>query len=386
VSSHARGLPRRRVLRIYHSGVVTAWRDRDVALTDEGIDVTLVTPRHWNEGGRDVDLVHRPDEHVVEARTWGRHPYRFVFDPRPLWTQLRHGHHEVIDIHEEPASLAVAEVLALDWLATRRRGRRPVCLYSAQNIAKRYPIPFRWLERLALRRAAAVHTCNDRAGEILRNKGFDGIVENLGLGVDPGAFTADHGTARRSGRFRVGFVGRLEPHKGLSVLVDAVATLPQVELDIVGDGPERLALEGRITEAGLTDRVQLTGFRAAEQIATVYSEFDTLAVPSLDTPGWVEQFGRVAVEAMAAGVPVVASRSGSLAEVVGDAGILVAPGDATALAEALSTLAADPGERNRLSRISRARAERWSWPAIARRQAALYRRICPEPAVDRVGG
>jgi glycosyltransferase involved in cell wall biosynthesis len=98
-------------------------------------------------------------------------------------------------------------------------------------------------------------------------------------------------------------------------------------------------------------------------------------VPSLETPGWIEQFGRVAVEAMAAGTPVVASDSGSLAEVVGDAGILVPPGNPAALAAALARLAESPGERNRLAARARRRAERWSWPVIACRQAELYRRV-----------
>jgi len=366
----------RRVLRIYHSGVVAAWRERDVALAAEGIEVTLVSPSSWNEGGREVDLVPGPDEDVIEAHTWGRHPYRFVFDPRPLWSVLRHGGHDVIDIHEEPASLATAEVLALEWLTRRgpRRRPRPVCLYSAQNIRKRYPVPFRWFERLALRRAAAVHTCNDAAGEILQDKGFRGIVENLGLGVGADSFTGD-GPGAHEGRFRLGYVGRLETYKGVDVLVDAVATLASVDLDIIGDGPERAALEARITALGVADRVSLNGFRPADELGPVYARFDALAVPSLDTPGWIEQFGRVAAEAMAAGVPVIASRSGSLTEVVGDAGLLVPPGDPAAIAAAIVTLAADIDERVRLGCRARVRAERWSWPAIGRRQAELYRRV-----------
>ena len=75
--------------------------------------------------------------------TWGRHPALFVYDPRPLWRALGEAY-DVIDVHEEPFALATAEVLLLRWL---RRNRAPVVLYTAQNLHKRYPPPFRWLER-----------------------------------------------------------------------------------------------------------------------------------------------------------------------------------------------------------------------------------------------
>jgi glycosyltransferase involved in cell wall biosynthesis len=368
-----------RVLRIYHSGVVGAWRRRDQALADEGVDVTLISARRWDEGGRVVALEPGPGEQVVAAATVGHHPYRFAYDPRPLWRALRTGRFDVIDIHEEPASLATAEVLALARLAGVTA---PVCLYSAQNIDKRYPPPFRWFEAVALRRAAAVHTCNEAAGAILRRKGFGGIIENLGLGVDPTAFTGTGSetvppapTASAPGSLHVGYVGRLESHKGVAVLVEAVAGLPDVTLDIVGDGPERPALEHRVAALVGDGRISFSGFRSPDRLAPVYATFDVLAVPSLDTPGWVEQFGRVAVEAMAAGVPVVASASGSLTEVVGDAGVLVPPGDPAAWAAVLTDLARRPDERRRLALGARARAARWSWPAVAERQARLYRKV-----------
>ena len=97
-----------------------------------------------------------------------------------------------------------------------------------------------------------------------------------------------------------------------------------------------------------------------------------LAVPSLETPAWIEQFGRVAVEAMASGVPVVASDSGSLPEVLADAGVLVPPGDAAALAGALERLRDDRSERTRLADAGRRRSSYFSWPAVAERHHALY--------------
>ena len=189
----------------------------------------------------------------------------FVYDPRPIWRALRSRTFDVIDVHEEPASLAAAEVMVLARLAGQRA---PVCLYGAQNIEKRYPPPFRWIERATLRRAAGVHTCNQEAGAILRRKGFSGRIRDLGLGVDLVRFappddstggsagsTRLTGPAPGGGRaLRVGYVGRLEPHKGVEVLVAAVAATPGTELEIVGGGPEP-GRGGRRRGAGRAPRI-----------------------------------------------------------------------------------------------------------------------------------
>jgi len=360
-----------KVLRIYHSGVVAAWRRRDVELGQLDVDVTLVSAKCWNEGGQSVHLDVDPGaSRVVGARTWGSHPFLFVYDPLPLWRALRAGSPDVLDIHEEPASLAVAEVLVLARLAGR--GRVRVCLYSAQNIEKRYPWPFRWLERRALRRATAVHTCNEEAGRILRRKGFSGVVANLGLGADIERFRPSSRESGGPGSMVVGYVGRLEARKGVGVLIDAAADVAGAELVIVGDGPDRAAFDAQIARRSLAGRARIEGYTTQDRLPEVYRRFDVLVVPSLETPGWIEQFGRVAVEAMAAGVPVVASDSGSLPEVLGDAGVLVRPGDDGALAAALTELRDDPGLRAALSEAGSRRAEHFSWGATAERQKAMY--------------
>jgi glycosyltransferase involved in cell wall biosynthesis len=377
---------RLRVLRVYHSAVVSPWRRRDRELRALGVDIVLVSPRRWDEGGRDVALEPGGDDFVVAARTFGRHPYAFVYDPRPLWRLLRQGRYDVVDLHEEPASLAAAE----GWLLARLAGARAaICLYSAQNIPKRYPVPFRWIERALLRRSAGVHTCNRDAGEILRGKGFSGLVRDLGLGVDvegfaPGDEDADPSAAPApavrgaEGEFpplRVGYVGRLEAHKGVEVLVRAVAAVPGVSLQIVGAGPAHDAIEREVARAGVASRVAFDGFRDQGSLAEVYRRFDVVVMPSLDTPSWLEQFGRVAVEAMASGVAVVASRSGALPEVVADAGVLVPPGDADALAAALTELRDDPARRLELQAAGRQRAAYYAWPEVAGRQLDFYRQL-----------
>ena len=361
-----------RILRISHSGVVDAWRERERAVRRHGHEVTSVTAQVWDEGGRDTTLRPRPGEDVVGVRTLGRHPALFVYDPRPLWRLLGRSW-DVIDLHEEPFALATAEVLAIRRL---RGSRAPYCLYSAQNIDKRYPPPFRWFERWALRGAGAVSVCNDAAGRIVARKGLSGRPVLIGLGVDTSHFSP--GTPRPPATDRpieVGYVGRLARHKGIDVLLEAVARKPRLRLRIAGAGPQDGDLRARSQQEDLRGRVELVGPVDSPALPDFYRSLDVLAVPSLDTPGWREQFGRVVVEAMSCGTPVVASDSGALPDVTRDAGVLVPPGDPGALAEALVSVGADPALSERMRKEGVARAHEFSWDSIGEQYVELYESI-----------
>jgi glycosyltransferase involved in cell wall biosynthesis/GT2 family glycosyltransferase len=357
------------VLRVAHHAPVSAWRQRERELSALGVDLHLISSKRWNGGGKLVELQPGDDTFVEGVRTVGTHPSVFAFNPWPIWRALGQKP-DLIDLHEEPNALATAEILALRWL---RRSRAPYLLYSAQNIEKRYPVPFRWFEKRALRGAAAAYVCNVEAGEILERKGLAGPAVSIPLGVD----LHDFSPAERDepGPHPViGYVGRLEKHKGVAVLLDAVALNSEWRLRIVGDGPESTTLRARARTLGIADRVEFVGFVQGEQLAARYRELDVLAVPSLPTPSWREQFGRVAVEAMASGVPVVASSSGALPDVVAAAGVLVEPGDAVDLARGLFE-ALSPGTWADLRARSLEHARAFSWRRVAEQQNELYEQV-----------
>lgn len=364
-----------RVLRLFHSGVMTAWRARERGLRGLGHEVQLLAARRWNEGGSLRTLTPDPTEpagSVVPVATRGSHPALFAYDPRPLWRALGH-RWDVIDLHEEPFAVSTLEALVLRAL---RRNRAPYALYSAQNIPKRYPVPFRWWERWALRHAGGLAVCNEEAGRICVRKGFPGVPDVIPLGVDVQRFTpADRSPPSPQTPVQVGYVGRLAPHKGVGVLLEAVAGRPELRLTIIGAGPAEAELRGQAARPELVDRVRFTGGADQDQLPTLLADLDVLAVPSLTTPGWVEQFGRVVVEAMAAGVPVVASDSGALPEVVGSAGLLVREGDPDALGEALVRVGREPGLWERLRAAGLERAQECAWPRVAERYERMYQRM-----------
>jgi len=357
-----------RVLRISHSATVASWRGRERALRELGVDVTLLAAERWHAGGAPVALGAGEETQTFPVKTWGRHPALFLYDPRPLWRALGE-RWDVIDIHEEPFALATAEVRLLRAL---RRQRAPYLLYTAQNLAKRYPIPFRWLEASALRGAAGVSACNTDAARIAEIKGFAGRAQVIPLGVDPDEFPPGESDTDAT-QVTVGFVGRLVPEKGINVLLDAVALSTRLRARFAGSGPLGASLRAGAAHRGIADRVTYDGVLSPADVPAFYRSLNVLAVPSVPTPRWTEQFGRVAVEAMASGIPVVSSDAGALPDVVGGAGIVVPHSDARALADAL--LEAGGPRAAQLRRAGLARAAECTWDAVARDYLKLYRTV-----------
>ena len=181
---------------------------------------------------------------------------------------------------------------------------------------------------------------------------------------------------------RLLFVGRLVERKGASVAIEALDILKRMgreaHLTIVGDGPERGSLENLVSGKGLRHAVEFKGQLPSERVAAALAEADLFVMPAVtDWKGEQEGFGLVLVEAMMSGVPIVASRSGGIPDVVtdGETGLLVAERDPAALADAIVRLLSDRNLSHRMARAAARDAERrFAPPAIARRFEAVYRR------------
>lgn len=162
-------------------------------------------------------------------------------------------------------------------------------------------------------------------------------------GVDGDLFTPAPGVARERRVLYVGRVERTSRWKGLHVLVESLVRLrelvPDVGLEIVGDGDDVEALQKRAAELGVADLVTWHGRVDHDRLAAHYRRAGVTVLPSLTES---ESFGMTLAEAMACGCPVVGSDVGGIPFVVGDDGLLVRPGDPTALAEALASALHDP--------------------------------------------
>lgn len=363
---------RLRVLRVYHGARSSAHRSRERIIAESGIDMTLVVPSFWPEPNAELSITEGAFSVVEVSVTRPGDVNRHRYEPTErLRDLIRDFRPQVLDIHEEPFSLA-----AHQWLRLVPSDV-PVVMYTAQNIDKRFPPPFTRYERLAHRRVAAFYPCSRQAAAVARGKGFEGHLEVLPLGYDdsrfrPGTQSSD------DGEVVLALVGRLVPEKGT---VDAIRTLGALSrvrparLVIMGNGPEEAHLLRLAAELGLRDRIELVPWRSPVELSEMYRAAHVVLVPSHHTAGWVEQFGRVIVEAQASGALVAGYASGSIPEVAGAPGILVEVGAVEELAIDIATVLHDREEYSRRREGGIRLSQERTWRRVAEQHADLYRQV-----------
>jgi glycosyltransferase involved in cell wall biosynthesis/2-polyprenyl-3-methyl-5-hydroxy-6-metoxy-1,4-benzoquinol methylase len=276
-------------------------------------------------------------------------------------------------------------------------GKRLVCL-QWENI------PFAYEENPVMKRIKAVVRAGadhfiavtERARDALVLEGVDpGRITVVPMGIDTERFRPD-GSLRDSCRAELGispgelvvlFVGRMKWEKGVYDLVHA-AGLAKARLGgapvryvMVGKGSEREGVIARAAETGLAESFLFIEGRPYDGMRDLYNAADLFVLPSVSTRTWKEQFGMALVEAMACGTPVVSTTSGSIPEVVGDAGILVPANDPKELAGAVASLCLSGALRSELAGKGRARAvERFDSRVVAKRVGEVFERVLREDA------
>ncbi|KUH81251.1 glycosyltransferase [Mycobacterium sp. IS-1556] len=255
------------------------------------------------------------------------------------------------------------------------------------------------LEAMVARTATWVAaTCTDEVFELMRLGRSRDRISVVPCGVNLDRFSPDGPVAPRSGMHRIVSVGRFVPRKGFDVVVRALPHMPGTELVIVGgpdesgldSDPEARRLMSLATELGVAERVRLYGSVARDDMPAILRSADVVAC----TP-WYEPFGIVPLEAMACGVPVVASAVGGMLDtVVHDVtGRLVKPKRPDEVAKAVNHLLRDDFLRQSMGAAGRDRARaRYSWDRIAADSQRIYDRLVPmrvphtEPATSLSSG
>lgn len=226
-------------------------------------------------------------------------------------------------------------------------------------------------------------TSTDEVFELVRMGRAQSRTSVVPCGVDIEAFTPRGRVAVRSDRPRIVSVGRLVPRKGFGTLIRALPRIPGAELVIVGGpSPEELGddlqaqqLQRLASELGVSDRVRLLGGVARRAMPALLRSADVVAC----TP-WYEPFGIVPLEAMACGIPVVATAVGGIRDTVVDGvtGRLVPPRDPDALGDAIATLIGDRGQAQALGDAGRERAcARYTWDRVAADTERIYEKVSP---------
>jgi glycosyltransferase involved in cell wall biosynthesis len=337
------------------------------------VELTVVVPPTWRDvqGTVKLERAHLAGYRLlVDPIAWNGN-YHLYYFPR-LRQRVREFQPDILHIDEEPYNLATWHA----WRLAKRAGIRSL-FFSWQNLSRRYPVPFRTMEMAVLRGVDHAIVGSQGAAEVWRRKGYRGPLAVIPqFGVDPQLFSPPE--RRPPGRsFVVGYAGRLVSEKGVDLLIRAVASLPcPCHLAIAGDGPERAGLTALAREVGVQDRLFFDGQLPSARMPAFLQQLDVLVLPSRSRPNWMEQFGRVLIEAMACGAVAVGSNSGEIPNVIGEAGLVFPEDDVAALASHLEYLMTNPSVRSDLAEKGRLRVlTRYTQKRVAAQTVQVYREV-----------
>lgn len=344
------------------------------ACTD--IELTVVVPPEWrDERGRlRLEREHTDGYRLLVEPIAFNGNFHLHFYPG-LARRMAETQPDLVHIDEEPYNFATYHALRL----ARARGAKTI-FFSWQNLVRRYPFPFNLMERAVLGGAQFAILGNHEAVGVWRVKGYRGPVAVIPqFGVDLDLFTPrpQLGGGRE---FRIGYAGRLVEEKGIDLLLRAAAELDaSARVDLLGAGPARAGLVKLARELNLDERVTFGDWLPSRQLPAYLHRLDALVVASRTRPNWKEQFGRVLIEAMACGVPVVGSTCGEIPNVIGEAGLIFPEEDVRALAEHLRALQCDSALRSSLAERGRARVlAHYTQAQIAAQTVAVYRQVAAQ--------
>ena len=370
-----------KVLVVDHNAVRASDRALYRAFEQEGIAHTsVVVPAAWEEFGQ-VFLAEKDPGKIrvipLPVLFRGKH-HRVMY--HGLTRVLRAEQPDILFLNAEPENQ-----LALQALFALRALRRPpaVVLTSWRNIDSRAAgSPYRlgwmhqWIERAALRKASWIVAHSAAARDLYYSYGFE-RVSHIPPAIDPAPYQSATPLLPKAKGFRVGYIGRFTPLKGGDVLLEAAARLPsECELVMVGAGEAKDAWMSKAVSLGIQGRVLWPGAIHHSEVPSMLKSLDVLVLPSLTGAEWKEQFGRVLIEAMAAGTVTVGSNSGEIPGVIGDAGLVVREGDPAALAEALLQLYRGPELVRRLATLGTERVARsYSIQAVLPQYRSLFERL-----------
>jgi len=340
------------------------------------IELTLLTPAYWqsDDGSKQVlePLYTNGYRMIVTPIAFNGH-FHIYYYPQ-LKKIMREVQPEILHIDEEPYNFATFQSMRF-----AQQQRIPALFVAWQNIYRDYPPPFRQIELYNYRHANIALAGNLDVAEILKRKGFHGPIRILPLSVDPHIYrrTEPHMPRATDAPFTIGYVGRLVEPKGLTLLVEALPALPDFcRVVFIGHGPMKSELEKLATSLEVANRVIFKEAIPPQDVPLEMQKMDVFVLPSLTRPNWMEQFGRVLIEAMACETPVIGSSSGEIPRVIGDAGLIFPEGNVQELSACVRQLLDDPELYAQLATKGRQRViEHFTQERIAQQIYGAYQEM-----------
>jgi L-malate glycosyltransferase len=351
-----------------------------------GIELTMLTVDGWITNSRlepSAPIVAGSPYHAVTGVSRWKGKENRGFYTSGLIKAFKISRPEVIFLMEEPFSLFAIQVLLLRELLAKDV---PVVFFTWNNLSLdkfdyRPTIWYRNVVRWTLPRMQSALTANTQAVEVL-SKHFHGPMKSIGYGVDTSIFIRSSESEIMSLKSRlaipgdatiIGYIGRMLEMKGIDLLLTAFARLRKQSPDrqyvllMVGSGPAETALLEQAKQLGVDGAIRHIPSVTQADVPKYLSLVDTLVLPSRRSGMWAEQFGRVMVEAMTMRVVVIGSSSGSIPEVIGDAGYVFEENNSDDLFEKLRLVAHLSTEQREalLDKAEQRARERYSWRGFA---------------------
>ncbi|MBW4431538.1 MAG: glycosyltransferase family 4 protein [Pelatocladus maniniholoensis HA4357-MV3] len=367
-----------RVLFISHTYVVGVNQGKLNAIAETNkVEVGLLTPSNWKalEWNRFFE-VEKPypkikiyTAPVLFTGRGGAH----IYPPWKIWQVVNDFQPDLVQVEEEVFSLCAFELAV--W--SRLTGK-PLVVFGWENMERNLPKPRHWVRQFVLNTAQLILPGNQDGANLLRQWGYTGLMEVMPqMGVDTSLFSPRLSEGGKNQEFRIGFLGRLVPEKGIDTIFAAARLLRERSLKyqiiICGSGSYEESLRQEAQKQQIADLVIWRGSVRHEQAPEELSQFHVLVLPSRTTDTWKEQFGHVLIEAMAMGVPIVGSNSGEIANVIGQNDLVFPEGDAHTLAAILEKMIREPNWRQELRNYVISRVEQhYTHERIAERLINLW--------------
>jgi glycosyltransferase involved in cell wall biosynthesis len=367
-----------RVLFISHTYVVGVNQGKLNAIAETGkVEIGLLVPSNWKarEWNRlfEVETPYPTVKLYTTPVLFTGRGGAYIFAPWKIWQVVNDFKPDLVQVEEEVFSLCALELAVWSRLTSK-----PLVVFGWENMDRTLPMPRRWVRQFVLKTAQLMLPGNQDGAELLQRWGYTGLMEIMPqMGVDTHLFSPRLSQERKNEEFRIGFLGRLVPEKGIDTIFAAARLLRErglkCQIILCGSGSHEEVLRQEAHQQQIADSVIWRGSVRHNQAPEEISQFDVLVLPSRTTATWKEQFGHVLIEAMAMGVPVVGSNSGEIPNVIGRHDLVFPEGDAEGLAAILERMIREPSWRQELGRYCMTRvAQNYTHERIAERLISLW--------------
>jgi len=340
----------------------------------KGVELTLIVPTKWYKTRLEKEYCNECKIIPTKIAMSGYNHFHWYPGLEKYIRQIRP---DIFHIEEEHYSIVTFQAIRL------AKKYNIKCLFVTwQNIYKRYPFPFSWLERYNLKNADYAIAGNESISNTLIRKGFDKErISLIPLGTDTLLFRKMESTELRSKlrleAFTIGYLGRFVQEKGVLDLLRAVSRIKSnFNLLMIGSGKLKHKIKSVGRRLGISDQIRFIDDIPSSQVPNYLNCMDCIVLPSRTTRKWKEQFGRVLTEAMSCEVPVIGSDSGGIPNVLDDCGLIFKEGSVYELSSRINLLINNNKLRMELSKKGRQRVlDNFTQEIVARETYKIYQKM-----------